>query len=1064
MNYTILHLHSDYSSCTTNIDSVTKVQNYVDRAAECKMTSLAFTEHGNIYNWYEKKTAIEKAGMKYIHGVEAYITDETTNRVYDENGDVINKVRDNRHCILLAKNYKGFLELNKLVTNSYIRTDNIHFYYTPRITMQELENTSDNIIVTTACVGGVLGEKTSQILYDRILKFIILHKDRCYLEVQHHFTPAQIQHNKKMVELSERYGLKLVAGTDTHSLNEELADARIIFQKGKGVEFSQDEDGWDMTFKTYDELISAFKRQSVLTIEQYTEAIENTNKIAKSIESFEINKNTKYPKLYEDSVSVFRKMVYDSVETHPYALKNHTREEIYARIEEELPVYEKTQTIDFMIFEKMVADWEREHGIYRGDGRGSVTGSFIAYLLRITNMDSISFNLNFFRFLNPNRVSNCDIDVDYYSEDRERVAEFLLTNPKIKAAKIITFQTVALKGAIREIGRALEMPLEEVDEISKNIETSEDKYRKKYKKLFKYVDLVNGVIVSTGVHAAGILCSDRDIYSEIGIATSKDTPFDVSMLDMHGLDDCFWVKLDLLGLDNVGVINKTCQMAGIERINPDNIDLEDSPVWQDITSNTTGIFQWEGVYATQILKQLFSESTLVAIRKKLPDIRSIKLFSFGNALIRPCGASVKDNAVKGIVRQTGVDDIDNMLANELGICIIQEDIMLFLMKFCGYDLSRADAARKCIAKKKGTEQLLPEIKQGFIENSKEKYNLSDKQVDDIIEPMLQCILDATRYAFSWNHSDAYSCIGYECGWLRYHYPVEFIAASLNVFKDKIGDTANLVKLAKVKGIQILPPRFGKSRGEYFADKDSKAIYKGIGSIKFLSDAMANQLYDISQELTNPTFADVLIECIKRSINSRVISILVGLDYFQQFGNAKELYRIIDIVDMFMNSKKELTKQIKKAKVENDKILSSIISRNCGKETEVTYLNINALSIIHEAEKYILSLNIPDFSIKEKMVHQQEYLGYISGTGKDEDRPILFINDITPLYRKKDNVQFGYKITTQSKGSGISSQFTIMNEVAKRCGILDKNTVIECKKWKRDERNPSWLIMTEYRIV
>ena len=542
-NYFIYHLHSDYSSCTTNIDSVTKIDMYINKAKECGMTALAFSEHGNILNWYEKKSKIEKAGMKYVHAMEAYVTE-----TLDE------AIRDNYHFVLIAKNYDGFLELNRLNTKSYNRHDN-SFYYRPRISLDDIMNTSDNIIITTACLAGLLNSQKDE-LKEKFINWAITHKDRVFLEIQHHNVSEQISYNKNLYILSQKTGLRLITGTDTHSIDEPHAEARVIMQKAKGVYFDN-EDGWDLTFKTYDELVESYRKQNSLPMDIVFEAIRTTKLVEDMIEPFELDMSTKYPKLYDNSLEVFRKMVYDSIDTHPYALKFHTKEEIVKRIEEELPVYEKTHMIDFMLFQKFVRDWEHENNIYVGAGRGSVSGSYIAYLLGITEMDSIRFDLNFFRFANEYRVSNCDIDSDYYDPDRVKTRNFLLTCDKIKSAEIAAFGTIKLRGAIRDVGRALELPLDEVTEIcdkleeveinGKKVEVAGETLRKKYPELFKYVDLVQDVIVSVGTHPAGVLCASRPIDEEIGLFSLSTTEHMVSCNDMYGLDACWWTKLDCLG-------------------------------------------------------------------------------------------------------------------------------------------------------------------------------------------------------------------------------------------------------------------------------------------------------------------------------------------------------------------------------------------------------------------------------------------------------------------------------------------------------------------------------------
>ena len=382
-NYFCYHIHSDLSNGVTNVDSVTKFGQYVERAKECGMTTFGFSEHGSVFEWYHKKEAIEEAGMKYVHAIECYLTS-----TLDE------KIRDNMHCVLLARNFEGFKELNRMVSKSFNRNDN-HFYYVPRISFDELFNASDNIIVTSACVGGVLGkgdEKTQA----RFVDFLSNNKDRCFLEIGHHIDPKQVAYNKKLYDLSKSTGIRLIAGTDTHALNAEHERGRSILQKSKGIHFDG-EDMWDLKFKTYDELVRAYEIQNSLPSNVYMEAIDNTNVLADMIEPFSLDKGTKYPHIYKNPEETFYKKVKEAEITHPYALKNNSKEELDKVIDEEFEVYKATKSIDFMLLQTYLREWEKKNGIQCGYGRGSVSGSMIAYLLGITQMDSLKFHLNFFR-------------------------------------------------------------------------------------------------------------------------------------------------------------------------------------------------------------------------------------------------------------------------------------------------------------------------------------------------------------------------------------------------------------------------------------------------------------------------------------------------------------------------------------------------------------------------------------------------------------------------------------------------------------------------------------------
>lgn len=698
--YSILHLHSMHSSATTNIDSVTKFEDYIEQAKNDGLYNITFTEHGNIFEWYHKKQAIEKAGFKYIHAVEAYITE-----TLDE------KVRDNYHCLLFAANYEGFKELNRLVSSSYNRAtvkcfgDNEQFYYTPRITFQELIDTSDNIIISTACMGGILC-KGNNFIKKKFLQFIIRNKHRCFLEVQHHNCESQKVYNRYLAKIANKYGLQLLACTDTHSLNDKHMRGRSILQKSKNVYFDNEED-WDLIYKNYDELVDSFKRQGALTEEEYMSAIKNTNKLVDMVEEFTLDTNTKYPHIYENPVGTFKAKINKAYKEHEYLKDRYSRDEYRAVINNELNVYEKTKSIDFMLLQTYMREWEKENGVECGYGRGSVSGSEIAYTLGITQMDSMKFGLNFFRFMNPDRVTNADIDTDYSSNDREKVKYFLLHDhmnlPQIQSAEIITFNTIAMKGAIKDVCRALDISLSEAQTISDAVTLDDnkkwsigDEWRQKYPEVFEYVDIIVGTIVSVGTHPSGVLVSDKELYEEIGLCSLSTSQYPVSMLNMKELDALMYVKLDILGLDNIGIINEACKMLGIERLTPDNTNLEDEAVWKSIRDDTTMIFQWESESAQAYLKKFMSEETIELAKKINKNFSYIKWLSFGNGLIRPGCASFRDEVANGHNIITGFKELDDFLGVTFGRVVMQEDIMQFLVKFCGYSDAESDNVRRCV--------------------------------------------------------------------------------------------------------------------------------------------------------------------------------------------------------------------------------------------------------------------------------------------------------------------------------------------------------------------------------
>lgn len=470
-----------------------------------------------------------------------------------------------------------------------------------------------------------------------------------------------------------------------------------------------------------------------------------------------------------------------------------------------------------------------------------------------------------------------------------------------------------------------------------------------------------------------------------------------------------YVKLDILGLDNIGVINDTCKKLGIERLTPDNVDMEDMDVWRSIRDNTTLIFQWESNSAQQYMKKFMSDETLAIARSKIPNFSMLKWMSFGNGLLRPACASFRDSVANGEFYDNGFDALNEFLAPEAGRIAMQETIMQFLVKFCGYSAAESDNVRRAIAKKKGTETLLPEIENRFVAYCSEQYDMTVEQCENIIKPFLQIILDASAYGFSWNHSDAYSAIGYVCGYLRYYHPLEFLTSALNIFGDNQEKTAAITSYAKKVGIQVTMPKWGLSRGVYFFDRERNIIAKGLSSIKYMSAALADELYALSKEKTYTYFVDLLYDLdTKTSINSRQLDILIQLDFFSDFGNQRELLKMND---MFNTFKKGEAKQIKKSVVDGTPLEAIVkkyavgVTKSGGEAKSYTLLDV--MSILKDTEDYIKGIGMDDISDLIKVRNFYDVMGYIGYvSGKETDRRKLYVTKIVPLHRKSDGKQFG----------------------------------------------------------
>lgn len=1021
-NYTIYHCHSDLSNGVTNIDSITKFEEYVDYASSLGMKAFAFSEHGSVFQWVKKKVYIEKKGMKYIHAQEFYMTEElfqepktdeykkrllelteslcgsnpikaqqTIDYFIEENKI---KVRDNYHVVLIAKNYDGVCELNELSSKAFNKEDG-HFYYAPRITMDELANTSDNILVTTACLGGALCKGTKEI-QTRMLEFLIANKHRCYLEIQHHIDNIQIEYNKYLVKISEQYDIPLIAGTDTHALNEKHLLGREILQKSKDVKF-ENESQFDMTFKTYKELIECYKKQRAIPEDVYLKAIEETNLMADRIEDFELDYSYKYPKLYDDSLGVFKQKIIQGIKDRGID-KYPNYQEYKDKINYELKTYEHNGSIDFMLLEEDYKSALREQGVYCGYSRGSVSGSIIAYILGITDVDSIKYNLNFERFMNQERISLADIDSDWYKGDRWKVRDYLYKKEELFCCDIITFNTIAMKGAIKDVGRALGMTPDETQAISNAVEQDENKkdvipesYRKKYPLLFQYVDIVAGTIVSVGNHPAGLVVSPHNIDKAFGTFYSSANENPISQINMKEVDMLNYVKLDVLGLDCVGLINQTCEFAGISRLTPDNMDFDDIKVWEDVAEDCTMIFQFESDFAGSYLQDILQEETIRRIKEVNPNFSYIDLMSMANGAIRPAGQSYRAELAQGIYRDNGHPVLNDFLAPTLGYLVYQEQIIEFLHKFCGFTMGEADIVRRGFAKKTGTDTYIPIIKdggyltddkkhyiKGFIQTMNDDYNVSNEEAENLIISFLQVIIDASSYLFSKNHADPYSYLGFACAYLRYYHLLEFLTAAMNIYKEDDVKSANIKAYAKKKGIEIKPIEFGKSKAEYFMDKKENVIYQGIESLKYCNAQIAEELYELSRNKYD-NFVELLIDINeKTSVDSRQLDILVGLNFFSSFGKNKYLLEIVKLCNGIKEKSKIIRpalltcKQLKKDKLDSYGISEYLAEKYSAKETAKQYSQIDNIGLLTELSKRIENKSL---SVVEQVKFEMEYLGY-----------------------------------------------------------------------------------------
>lgn len=1116
-NYVVFHCHSDLSNGVTNIDSVTKYNEYIDYATSLGMKALAFSEHGSVFQWVKKKVDIEKNGMKYIHAEEFYVTEELFqepdtpeyHKALDELCESLlgtdkeeaeeeivtfiekhkTKVRDNYHCVLIAKNYDGVLELNYLSSKAFNKQDG-HFYYAPRISLDELINTSDNIIVTTACIGGILcnGNKKVQ---QKMLDFLIANKHRCFLEIQHHIDPIQFQYNQYLAKISEKYGIPIIAGTDTHALNKTHLLGREILQKAKDVKFSE-ESNFDLTFKTYDELVLCYKKQGALQEEIYLEAIENTNKMADMVEVFELDYTKKYPKLYEDSMAAIKEKIVKGVKERGIDKKPNYKE-YKDRIAYELKTYIHNGAIDFLLLEEDYKAALRKQGVFCGPSRGSVSGSVIAYALGITDEDSIKFNLNFERFMNQERVSLADVDSDWYKGDRWKVRDYLYKREGLYCCDIITFNTIAMKGAIKDVGRALGMTPEETQALSDLVQQDEkkkdfvdDKIREKYPLLFQYVDIVMGTIVSVGNHPAGLVVSPHDVNVALGTFYSSANENPICQVNMKAVDMLNYVKLDVLGLDCVGLINQTCELAGIPRLTPDNMNFGDLKVWKDVAKDTTLIFQFESDFAGDYLKSILDKETIRRIKIVNPNFSYIDLMSMANGAIRPAGESYRNELAQGIYRDNGHEALNEFLAPTLGYLVYQEQIIEFLYKFCGFTMGEADIVRRGFAKKTGTDTYIPIIKtggyltddkkhfiKGFIQTMKDDYGVENEEAEKLIVNFLQVIIDASDYLFSKNHADPYSHLGFACAYLRYYHLLEFLTAAMNIYMDDPNKSLKIKEYAKKKAIEIRNIEFGKSKAEYFMDKTENVIYQGIKGLKYCNVQIAEELYELSKNHYN-NFVELIADInTKTSVDARQLEILTGLDFFRKFGKNAYLLEIVRLCNGVKENTKIIRpsllkcKQLKKDKLESYGISEYLAEKYSGKETEKQYSQIDNIGLLSELIK---SIDNKSLNIIEQIKFEKDYLGYVVYKNPKINSQYYIVSEYKTFkeprkpYVTLHRLNDGEDIKTRIKSVKIYEntpfgEYSILK--VKEFTMSQKTKMVNGEWTKTDELEP---ILTDYEVI
>lgn len=959
-----IHLHQhDINSNMQYLEVVSTLDDYIEQAIERGLPAVNISNHGNIIDWYDRKTKIEANGMKFIHSIEAYVTDSS-----DE------KIRDNFHLILIAKNEAGWRELNKLSSKSFTRTDN-HFYYAPRMYSEEIFSTSDNIIITSACLGSPFwqyyknGDTEN---FNKWVNFFVENKHRTYFEVQPHLDDEQKEYNKVLIGLSKEYGVPILATNDVHAVSKEHEFIRKELKKSKGVDYETD-DNYELWAKDYDEMVESFKKQGVLSDDEIEQSLNTPFEIVDLVESFDVDVSIKYPKMFfpeeqkvgdldisflrkqpfKESLDVLKHLIVEGYkERGIYKLSKEEQQLYKNRVNHELKAYIETGSVNYVLLEWLVKysginkRINPNKSIHAGYGRGSSSGSLICYLLNIVQVDAVKEDLNFERFINKDRVSIADIDTDYEPSDQTIVQQWLLSNEAFDSASIVTKNTYGLKGSIKVMGKGLGYSPVELNVLTKSIDEKTGEFPadvyNAHKELIDISKKVMGTISSYGRHACGIVITSEPLDEVMGTMTLSGWDYPVTQLNMKAIDKLSFTKLDVLGLDSLELIHKTCEMVGIPNITPydGEVDFQDPEIYKAMTEDNTGIFQFESPRAGSLLSDMFSEETIERMREINPDFKYLDLMSLLNAGMRPAGASFIQNIVEARPRKWGIKPLDDFLKDSLGELVFQETQTSFLVEMCGWSAGEADLIRRGIGKKSKEimDKEVPKIKPSFVKTMVEKYGEDREHAEEVAESFVKVFVDSANYGFSLNHSLPYSAYGAVASHLKTKYPLEFVASGLEIW-DKGEKSVEMMEFASRRGIGLKPARFRKSKGGYFVDKEHNTIYQGTGHIKggnrevgdllftlkdrqydyftdLVLDVIENGVIEIdgSEKAIQNFYKNIPIEDIALidkeckadasrytyeksplSINRTKMEGLIRLDYFEEFGGGKKLEKVYDYV-------------------------------------------------------------------------------------------------------------------------------------------------------------------------
>lgn len=887
MAFTHLHVHSEYSL----LDGMSKINKAPEYVKSLGMDSLAITDHGVMFGIIDFYKSCKKSGIKPIIGCEVYVAPRTR---FDKDPD---RDRNMNHLILLAENMIGYKNLTKLVSAAFTEG----FYFKPRVDKELLREHSEGIICLSACLAGAIPRKILNGDYsgakaEALELRDIFGKDNFYLEIQNHFLDDDKPATQGLVKLSDEIGAPLVATNDAHYIKRSDAkahDVLLAIQTGSTVDdenrmrFANDE----FYLKSESEMMELFP--------DHPEAIENSHKIAErcnvEFEFGEYHLPEFMPPEGMTNKDYLRDLCYDGLERR-YGSEALQDGSIYRdRLESELEVIEKMGYVEYFLIVWDFIHYAKSNDIPVGPGRGSAAGSIVAYSLAITEIEPIKYNLIFERFLNPERVSMPDIDVDFCIDRRQEVIDYVVQKyGKDKVSQIITFGTLKAKAAVRDVGRALNASYAEADSIakaipaelgmtiSKALDINRD-LRARYeteplvKNILDMSMAVEGMPRHSSTHAAGIVISKMPLDEYVPLYMSDKglaTQFNMTTIEELGL-----LKMDFLGLRNLTMINEAIQLIkenhGVE-IDFSKMDYDDPAVYEMISKgNTQGIFQLESAGMTEFMKNL-NPSCFEDI------VAGISLYRPGPMDSIPKYIENKKNPEKVKYVDPHLESILNVT---YGCMVYQEQVMQIVRELGGYSFGRSDLVRRAMSKKKMSVML--EEKKYFIHGKDDSDGtpaIAGCVANGIPERAAEAIFDDmvsfAEYAFNKSHAAAYAVVSYETAYLKAHYPVEFMAALMSSVMGEPRHIAAYIRNCKELGIEVLPPSVLHSRRKFIA-KDGKIRF-GLLAIKNVGSSIVDAIVEGRRGRDIDNLYDFIKSIEPSELNKKAIECLIKAGAMDEF--------------------------------------------------------------------------------------------------------------------------------------------------------------------------------------